>query len=586
VQVYKPPVDEYRFLFETFGYDAIHALPGYEDYDLETVMSLVEQAGTFAKEKLLPLNRTGDHHGVKLDAKTHSVTTAPGFDAAYKELQSGGYLGLTHSPDHGGSGAPELLTVPFNEFFCAANKAFSMCPGLTHGLIEALAAHGSDALKERFLGKLVSGEWAGTMCLTEPQCGTDLGMLTTKAEPSGDHHLITGTKIWITFGDQDITSNIVHLVLARLPDAPPGIKGISVFLVPKWNDDGSRNPAFCTGLEHKMGIHASPTCVMSFEGAKGYLVGEPHKGMRAMFTMMNAARLLVGIEGLALSEIAYQTALAFAQDRRQGRSLDTSKNEPAAAADNILVHPDVRRMLLEVKSTNMAMRGLAVWVGGLIDRSHKHADPEVRQQADDLVALMTPIIKSFCTERGFANISTSMQVMGGSGYTVDWSVEQYLRDARIALIYEGTNHIQALDLVGRKLPKDGGRLYRAFTEHVNAFLAREEKNPAIAALTDDVKGAMAVLDEATMGLAMKGMADGEEAAAVASPYLNLFGMVALSFVWFEMLVHAAKSGDGSLATRQKFATYYVKHVLPEVHTLKTVIAEGKQHMMAVEAGEL
>ena len=585
MQVYNPPIDEYRFLFETFGYEDIHKLPAYGDYDLETVMSLVEQAGKFAKEKLLPLNRTGDQHGVKLDAKSHAVTTTPGFKDAYKELQAGGYLGLTHATDHGGSGAPELLTVPFNEFFCSTNKSFSMCPGLTHGLIEALAAHGDDALKARFLEKLVSGEWAGTMCLTEPQCGTDLGMLTTKAVPFGDHYKLTGTKIWITFGDQDITENIVHLVLARLPDAPAGIKGISVFLVPKFKDDGTRNPAFCTGLEHKMGIHASPTCVMTFEDAEGYLVGEPHKGMRAMFTMMNAARLLVGIEGLALSEIAYQTALAFAKDRRQGRSLDAAKNEASAPADNILVHPDVRRMLLEVKSTNMPMRGLAVWVGGLIDRSHHHPDADVRATADDLVALMTPIIKSFCTERGFANISTSMQVMGGSGYTTDWSVEQYLRDARIALIYEGTNHIQALDLVGRKLPKDGGRLYRAFSSQVTSFLEREAKNPAITDLMDDVKKGMEVLDGATMHLAMKGMADGEEAAAVASPYLNLFGMVALGYVWLEMLVHAAKTKN-ALESRQKLARYYMKHVLPEIHTIAGVIGEGKQHMMAVSVDEL
>ena len=349
MQIYKAPVEEVRFLFEALGYKDVADIEYFSAYDLDTAVAVVEESGKFCANELLPLNRSGDQEGVKYNPETQEVTTPAGFKELYTKFIENGFSGLCHPEKFGGGGAPTTLGILLTEMATATNKSFSMCPLLANGLIASLLDHGSEELQQAFLPKLISGEWGGTMCLTEPHAGTDLGLLTTKAVPEGDHYLLTGTKIWITFGEHDLTENIVHLVLARLPDAPPGIKGISVFVVPKVLEDGTRNPIFCGGLEHKMGIHASPTCVMNLEGAVGYLVGEPHKGMRAMFTMMNHARIGVGIEGVALGEVAYQTALEFAKDRRQSRSLDKAKQDPDHPADNILVHPDVRRMLLNIK---------------------------------------------------------------------------------------------------------------------------------------------------------------------------------------------------------------------------------------------
>ncbi|MEL6348100.1 MAG: acyl-CoA dehydrogenase family protein, partial [Myxococcota bacterium] len=357
MQTYSPPVDDLRFLLDVFGYsEHISTIPEFADYDAETVGALLEQVSKFCVEQMLPVNGPADRQGLKFDPETHTVTMPDGYKELYQAFLESGFSGISQPVEYGGMGAPHTLGVLMSEFTTATNKSFTMCPGLTHGLVDALLAHGTDKQKDTFLPKMISGEWSGTMCLTEPQCGTDLGLISTKALPNGDHYILNGTKIWITFGEHDLTENIVHLVLARLPGAPEGIKGISVFLVPKVNLDGSRNGVSCGGLEHKMGIHASPTCVINFEDAKGYLVGEPHKGMRTMFVMMNAARLQVGIEGYALAEASYQAALAFAKDRRQSRSLDPAKQDPDATADNILVHPDVRRMLLNIKSTNEALR--------------------------------------------------------------------------------------------------------------------------------------------------------------------------------------------------------------------------------------
>jgi hypothetical protein len=375
-------------------------------------------------------------------------------------------------------------------------------------------------------------------------------------------------------------------VLARLPDAPEGIKGISVFVVPKRLEDGSMNGVTCGGLEHKMGIHASPTCVINLENSIGYLVGEPHRGMKAMFTMMNAARLMVSMEGIALGEISYQTALAYAKDRRQSRALNPARSDASAKADNILVHPDVRRMLLNQKSTNQAMRALAVFTGMMLDRAHLHPDAEEKQRADDLVALLTPVLKSFCTERGFFNTSEAMQVCGGSGYTKDWSIEQYLRDARIAMIYEGTNHIQALDLVGRKLPRGGGRLYQEFAKLMGATLEAMENDEATKDLHADFKWATDLLHETTMTLSIEGMSDPEWAGAVASNYLNMFGYVACAWAWVEM-AKAAHGVDGPFYSgKAKLARYYFRHVLPEIAALQRVVAAGKERMMAFEVDEL
>jgi acyl-CoA dehydrogenase len=468
----------------------------------------------------------------------------------------------------------------------SSNKSFSMCPGLTTGLVEALDHHAADDLKRDYLPKLVSGEWAGTMCLTEPHCGTDLGMVRTKAIPFGDHHKLTGTKIWITFGEHDFTENIIHFVLARLPDAPEGIKGISTFLVPKITLEGKRNPVKCTGLEHKMGIHASPTCVIDLEDAEGWLVGEPHKGMRAMFTMMNGARLQVGMEGVALAEIAYQTALEFAKDRRQSRALDPAKRDMSAPADNILVHPDVRRMLLNIKATNEGMRGLLTWVGINLDLSLNHPDEKVREHADDLVALLTPVVKSYCTERGFMNVSEAMQVCGGAGYTVDWSIEQYLRDERIAMLYEGTNHIQALDLVGRKLPRHGGRMMQVFIKELQTFIGESKDDEAMAEFVRPLGTALEQLTSVTMEMGAKAMADAEEAGAAASNYLNMFGHTAVAYSWCVQVKHALAKGGPLAASKVKTARYFFKMILPESDALARIIREGKQHIMAFDADEL
>jgi alkylation response protein AidB-like acyl-CoA dehydrogenase len=588
MQIYDPPNREFRFVLETLGYDEkVGSLPPFSDYDLEMVMSLIEQTGVFAKEQMLPRNRTGDQQGLKLDAATGAVTTPEGFTDIWEKHKEGGYGGVLFPPEVGGSGGPITLGAAFNEYFVSGNKSFSMVLGLTHALGEALLEFGTDEQKEKWLAPLIAGDVTGTMCLTEPQCGTDLGLITTKAIPQDDgSYKLTGNKIWITFGDHEFTDNILHLVLARLPDAPPGIKGISSFIVPKLNADGSRNPITVTGLEHKMGIHASPTCVMSMEDATGFLVGEPHKGMRTMFVMMNAARLLVGIEGIALSEIAYQTALAFAKDRRQSRSLDPAKNEANEKADNILVHPDVRRMLLNVKCTNEAMRALACWTAMNIDISHHSDDDEKKQQADDLVALLTPIVKSFCSERGFLNISESMQVTGGAGYTTDWSIEQYLRDCRIAMIYEGTNHIQALDLVGRKLPKAGGRLYQTWAAGVQELLDGMEEDEATKDLHKGFKAATDTLHEMTMTLGMRGVEDPEFAAATASNYLKLFCYVVLAEMWVRMAKEAHGREGDYYRTREKLARYYFDCVLPEMRALKPIINAGKDGMMGFSTDEL
>ncbi|MBO87234.1 MAG: acyl-CoA dehydrogenase [Deltaproteobacteria bacterium] len=580
MQLYKAPNADIKFNLEAFDYEGqVASIDEYADFDLDMAMSLLDEHARFCENELLPLNESGDRKGIHFNPDDASVTLPEGFKEAFNGYKEAGFLGLPFPPEHGGTGAPLTLAAVASEVLIATNKAFSMCPGLTSGLIEALEAHGSDDLKGRYLENLITGKWSGTMCLTEPQCGTDLGMLTTKAIPEGDHYRLTGSKIWITFGEHDLTENIVHLVLARLPDAPPGIKGISVFIVPKVREDGTANGVSCGGLEHKMGIHASPTCVINLDNAVGYLVGVPHKGMRAMFTMMNNARLNVGVEGLALSDAAYQHALAYAKDRRQSRSLDPAKRELDHAADNILVHPDVRRMLLNVKSTNEALRGLVTYIAINIDRAHHCADEADRQKSDDIVALLTPIIKSYATERGFENVSECMQVMGGAGYTQDWPVEQYLRDVRIALIYEGTNHIQALDLVGRKLPRHGGRLLQTFMGEVTTLIRGSKDTPELAPFISALKERSKQLQAATMELAGKGMSDQEEAGAAASNYLNLFALTTLAYIWCRQLTHALSVGGAQQEAKFQTARYFFDMVLPEADLYARLASVGKAPMM-------
>lgn len=582
---YKAPIQDIMFALKTFEYtDRVASYDAYQDFDIETFQALLEGSADVLINELLPLNEVGDKIGLKWDPETGDVTTPPGFKEAYKKIVENGITSISGPADYSGAGGPEPINVAGSEIMISVNKSFSMCPGLTRGLVDAVHHHGTDAQKDTYLHKINTGEWTGTMCLTEPQAGTDLGLVNTKAIPEGDHFRLSGTKIWITFGEHDMADNIIHMVLARLPGAPEGIKGISTFLVPKMIGD-ERNSIICTGLEHKMGIKASPTCVMELENAKGFLIGEPHKGMRVMFTMMNIARLYVGLEGIGLSEIAYQTAVEFAKERRQSRALDDAKQDPSASADNIFVHPDVRRMLLNIKSTNEAMRALALWISIEHVVGQNDEDETVRQEANDLVALLTPIIKSYGSERGFENISEAMQVLGGAGYTTDFNIEQYLRDERIAMIYEGTNHIQALDLVGRKLPMKGGRLMQTFAARITALIRANKENEAMAEFIGPMKEASKVLTGVTMEMAGAAMQDREVAGAVANAYLNLFAITTMAFTWCQMAKYALDNPGPLSTTKLKTARYFMQKILPETHSYVAIIKTGKANMMEFEVDE-
>ncbi|MGH7004572.1 MAG: acyl-CoA dehydrogenase family protein, partial [Alphaproteobacteria bacterium] len=476
--VYKAPLKEIQFLLhDVLGYEKnVLGLPAYAEATRDVVDAVLLEAAKFCENELQPLNLPGDKEGCTYENGV--VRTPKGFKEAYKTFREGGWCGLTADPEFGGQGLPKVVGFAFEEMITSANMSFGMYPGLSHGAYNAIEKHASAALKKEYLPKLVDGTWAGTMCLTEPQCGTDLGLIKTKAMPSDDGSFrITGTKIFISAGEHDLTDNILHLVLAKLPDAPPGIKGISLFLVPKFLpkkganglEAGPANGVRCGSIEHKMGIKASSTCVINFEDSKGWLVGTKHKGMRAMFAMMNAARLGVAMQGLAIAEVSYQNGANYARDRLQGRAL-TGAKYPDKAADPILVHPDVRRMLLKQRAITEAARALAYWSGMQLDVYSNHPDAAVRAEAEDFVALMTPIMKAFFTDHGFAAANDTVQVHGGHGYIHEYGVEQFARDARIAQIYEGANGIQALDLIGRKLPMGGGRLLRRFFHPMQAFL--------------------------------------------------------------------------------------------------------------------
>lgn len=586
MDIYKAPLQDMLFAIKAFDYETrVAPLEKFADFDLETLEALLENSAEILTKELLPLNKVGDQEGLVWDPATGDVKMPTGFREAYQRLFKEGLLSITGPTEFGGGGGPETLSTGLGEITTAVNKSFSMAPGLTRGLVDALLHHATDEQKAEYLPKLVTGEWGGTMCLTEPQCGTDLGLCTTTAAPEGDHFRITGTKIWITFGEHDLTDNIIHFVLARLPDAPEGIRGISVFVVPKFLADGTRNGVKCVGLEHKMGINASPTCEIELKEAVGYLVGEPHKGMRAMFTMMNLARLHVGIEGVAIGEIAYQTALAFAKDRRQMRALNAERSEPDQPADNILVHPDVRRMLLNIKSTTEAMRALATWAAVEHDVSQAHPDPAVRQEADDIVQLLTPLVKAYCTDRGFWNISESMQVCGGAGYTADWDIEQYLRDERIAMIYEGTNHIQALDLIGRKLPLHGGRLFQLFSSRITDLIRAGKENDALAPYLEPLKAISKQTTAVTMELAGRAMEDQEVAGAVGSDYLTLVSLCACSYAMAKEAQYALANPSAFSTTKLKTISWFNQMVLPEADSLVRKIAQGKGNMFDFDVDE-
>ena len=592
MQVYTPPLRDMRFvLHELHGSAELSTLKGLEEVTPDLIDAVLEEAGKFVTEVLAPLNQSGDLEGCTYENGV--VRTPKGFKEAYKAFCEGGWNGIACDPQYGGQGLPASLNKLVEEMLCSGNLAFGICPGLTHGAYEALKNHASHELKDRFLPKMVDGVWSGSMCLTEPHCGTDLGLVRTKAEPQGDgSYKVTGNKIFISAGEHDMAENIIHLVLARLPDAPKGIKGISLFLVPKFlpRDDGSvgpRNGVTCTGIEHKMGIHGSSTCQMSFDEATGWLVGEPHKGMRAMFSMMNSERLSVGTQGLGLGEAAYQAAVAYAKERLQGRSLSGAKH-PDKPADPIIVHPDVRRTLMTMRAYNEGCRALAGWVARALDLMEHAEDAQERQRAEDFTALMTPIVKALFTDLGFEATSMGMQVYGGHGYIRDHGMEQYVRDARIAMIYEGTNGVQALDLVGRKLPAHMGRYLRSFFHPVLNYMDAKLDDENLGPLITPLSKAFGALQLATAHIAEKGLKDPEEAGAAATQYLRLFGMVALGYMWVRMAEVAfekrVSNPDDAAFYEAKIATarFFMEKLLPDVAALWGSIKAGKASMMTLD----
>ncbi|WP_042695198.1 acyl-CoA dehydrogenase C-terminal domain-containing protein [Azospirillum sp. B506] len=590
--IYKAPLEDVRFVLdEIVGLDKLSALPGYEDATPELVGQVLEEGARLCEEVLFPLNQSGDGEGCHFE--NGEVRTPKGFKEAYATYIEAGWQGLACDPAYGGQGLPKLVNIMLEEFICSANLSFGMYPGLSLGAYNALAMYGSDELKQRFLPKLVDGTWSGTMCLTEPHCGTDLGIIRTKAVPDGEGaYKITGTKIFISAGEHDLTENILHLVLARLPDAPAGTRGISLFLVPKFmpNADGTpgaRNGVACGSIEHKMGIKASSTCVMNFEDATGWLVGEPHKGMRAMFVMMNAARLAVGIQGLGLAEVSYQNAVNYARERLQGRSLSGVK-APDKPADPIIVHPDVRKNLLTARAYGEGARALGALVAYHLDVAEKHPDARTRRDADEFVQLMTPIVKALFTDIGFESANIAVQVHGGHGFIWETGVEQYVRDARICQIYEGTNGIQALDLVGRKLPQDMGRMLRHFFHPVGRDIEAAMERDELGEFVMPLAKAFAKLQQATALIAQKGLKDPEEAGAAASDYLRLFGLVALGWSWLTMVNKAQaklEDGEGNAAfyeAKIKTARFYMTKLLPQVNSLFITITAGAKPLMELE----
>jgi hypothetical protein len=590
---YKAPVSDTLFLLsDVFGYDKLANAPGFSEAPLDVVEAVLSEGAKFVEEVIQPLNRTGDIEGCKR-SDDGSVTTPKGFRQAYKGLVEGGWVGLSGDPAYGGQGLPSFMGALFGEYECSANIAFSMYPGLTRGAVAALAAHGDDDLKARYLPKLTVGERSGTMNLTEPQCGTDLGLIKTKAVPQADgSYAITGQKIFISAGEHDLTDNIIHLVLARIEGAPAGTRGISLFLVPKFLAEadggiGERNGVTCGSIEHKMGIHGNATAVLNYDGAKGWLVGEEHRGLPAMFVMMNGARLGVAVQGLGLSEVAYQNAAAYAKERRQGRSLKGAA-EPDKPADLLLVHPDVRRMLLEIRAFNEAARALLVWIAVTQDEARLLPDAKMRAAAEDRLGLITPVLKGVFTDYGFANAVKAQQVLGGHGYIAEWGMEQFVRDARIAMIYEGANGVQALDLVGRKLPKDGGRAVIAFFGEISGFLAANKDDAALAPYLGALKTSLGHLQQATMWLQANGLKDPDNAGAASYDYMHLMGLTALGFMWARIVKavlakQAAGESTPELDAKLIVAKFFNERMLPETAAHLARLSAGASTLMALPA---
>lgn len=591
---YRAPVKDMLYLLNDVLQIGNHSnLEGYADATPDLVSAILEEGGKFCENELAPLNRIGDTEGCTRH-EDGSVTTPKGFKEAYQKYVEGGWTSLVHSSDYGGQGLPAVIGFAMEEMRMSANMAFSMYPGLSEGAIASIEISGSDDQKNTYLPKMVSGEWTGTMNLTEPHCGTDLGLIRTKADPNDDgSYDISGTKIFISAGEHDMSENIIHLVLAKLPDAPEGVKGISLFIVPKFlvNDDGSlgdRNSVKCGSIEEKMGIHGNSTCVMNYDAATGYLVGEKHKGLKAMFIMMNAARLGVGVQGFAQSEVAYQNAVDYAKDRVQSKALKEAMKEDAKSQP-IIVHPDVRRMLMNAKSFNEGARALTLWGSLQLDLSRKSEDPTQRQEADDLIGLMTPVIKGFFTDKGYENCTNAQQVFGGHGYISEWGMEQFVRDARIAMIYEGTNGIQALDLVGRKLPANGGRAVQTFFKLVGDDIADAKGVAGLETFVEPLEKGLGSLQRATMWLMQNAMTNPDNAGAASVPYMHMFGHVCLGFMWLKMATVSQAALDAGTEDKDfhetKIATgrYYMRRVMPEIRGLLTEIEAGCDDMMALEA---
>ena len=590
---YKAPLEDVGFLLnDVFQFDRYNNLPGFADASADVREAILDEAAKLSEEVLQPLNRIGDLEGCKRN-DDGSVTTPKGFKDAFKQVTEGGWLGLSAPVEYGGQGLPVTLSQTVAEFQISANMAFSMYGGLTMGATAALIVHGKDEQKSKYLPKMVSGEWTGTMNLTEPHCGTDLGLLRTKAVPQGDgSYKISGTKIFISAGEHDMADNIIHLVLARIEGAPAGIKGVSLFVVPKVlvNDDGSlgaRNGVVCGSIEHKMGIHGNSTCVMNYDNATGWLIGEENKGMQGMFVMMNEARLGVAVQGLAQSEVAYQNAVAYAKERIQGRSL-TGPKSPDKPADSIMVHPDVRRTLLTIRAFNEAARAMVVWTALKSDVAHRSDDPKERQAADDHMGLMTPVLKGVLTDGGFANAVSAQQMFGGHGYIAEWGMEQFVRDARIAMIYEGANGIQALDLVGRKLPRDGGRAVMAFFGEVAAFAKEHGGDEAMKPYIDPLSNALGHLQQATMWLMNNAMAKPDNAGAGATDYMQLFGLTAFAYMWAKMAKIAqdkiaAEGATPYLTTKLVTGRFFMERMLPETALHLARIQTGAATTMELPA---